>query len=182
MLIVKKALRTVTIVYRRLPADLREYQGLLLAATRNRLVIQSPIEPTSPLVVLGKTIADKGFTAIWFIYRNRWYDIGKFYDKSGRWIGYYCDILKPNPSLLRNPHRTVVLTDLFLDLWITTGGRFVVLDEDELNEALVRHEISTTLAREARRRIEIIIRAAKANRFPPRSVREIELKNARLSC
>ena len=169
--------RPVTIVYRRLPCDVREYPAILLEATSNRLVIESSIEPTSPLIVFGNSVADKGFTAIWFIYRNRWYDIGKFYDKSRKWIGYYCDILKPSRRLLANSSRTAVLTDLFLDLWIGTDGRYAVLDEAELKAAIDNHDIANTLAREAKRQMDMMIRRVKAGRFPPRSVQEMQLDN-----
>lgn len=115
--------RQMTIVYRRLPKDIREFPGLLRQSTVSKLVIESPISVNRPIRVGGEIIADCGYLSIWFIYRDRWYDVGKFYDAAGRWLGYYCDILKPVKKLLATSSRTVTLTDLFLDLWIARDGR-----------------------------------------------------------
>jgi len=174
-----KAPCPIAIVYRRLPNDIREFPGILLQANAERLVVQSPIRPSRPLEALGNLIADEGYTAIWFIYRNKWYDVGKFYDKSRKWIGYYCDILKPIRKLLDEPSRTTVLTDLFLDLWIRADGQHILLDEDELEQAIRMHQISVSLARQARRAMTKLVREVDAHRFPPISVREMHLhKNA----
>jgi hypothetical protein len=102
----------MTIVYRRLPRDAREFPGLLRESTVRKLVIQSPISVDRPIRVSGEIIAHTGYVSIWFIYRDRWYDVGKFYDAAGRWLGYYCDIIKPVKKLLATPSRTVTLTPL----------------------------------------------------------------------
>jgi len=122
--------------------------------------------------VSGNVIADKGYLAIWFIYRNRWYDVGKFYDRSRNWIGYYCDILKPPTKLLAKPSRTTTLMDLFLDLWITPDSQHFILDEDELELALRRHDVSESLARQAREQMMALVRRVDAGRFPLTSVRK----------
>ena len=120
-------------------------------------------------------IADTGFMVVWFIYRNRWYDIGKFYDRAGRHVGYYCDILKPSHKLLLNSTRTATLTDLFLDLWITPRGAYYVLDEDEMQDAIRNGYVSTTLARAARKHLATLIHRVEQDRFPPKHVRDMEL-------
>lgn len=168
--------RPITIVYRRLPNQIREFPGILLQANARKLVIQSPIRPSRQVKAFGNIITDEGYTAIWFIYRNRWYDVGKFYDKSRNWIGYYCDILKPIRKLLDEPSRTAVLTDLFLDLWVGVDGRHIVLDEDELEQALRMHQISASLARQARRVMKGLVNELDAHRFPPASVRAMHLQ------
>lgn len=166
--------RKVTIVYRRLPNDIREFVGVLREATARRLVIESPISVDRPRRVSGHIIADTGYLSIWFVYRNRWYDVGKFYDRAGRWIGYYCDIIKPVKNLLINPTRTVTFTDLFLDLWIARNGRKFILDQEELQRALTKHTISRSLAREAERQIRLLSQRTKLGRFPPREVQTIK--------
>jgi hypothetical protein len=106
-------------VYRRLPNDARQLPGVLRQVSAARLVIESPIVVERPQRVFGRVIADSGFLAIWFLYRNRWYDVGKFYDRQRNLVGYYCDIIKPLTKVLRTPGKTSRITDLFLDLWIT---------------------------------------------------------------
>jgi predicted RNA-binding protein associated with RNAse of E/G family len=166
--------RETTIVYRRLPIDIREFPGVLREATKRRLIIESTIWVDRPIWVSDAVIADTGYSSIWFVYTNRWYDIDKFYDRSGRWMGYYCDIIKPVKKLLADPSRTVTLTDIFLDLWITRDGRALILDEEELHKALENRLISSKLAHEAERRIRSLHRRATARGFPPTGVRAIE--------
>jgi len=166
--------REMTIVYRRLPHDVREYPGVLREATASKLVIESPLTVDHPIRVSGEIIADTGYLSIWFVYRNRWYDVGKFYDGNRRWVGYYCDIIKPLRKLLASPSRTKTLTDLFLDLWITKDGQVSVLDEEELANALMNHVISSRLAHDARKRMKSLMRKVKADQFPPPQVRKIE--------
>lgn len=165
----------ITIVYRRLPNDIREFAGLLREATRSKLVIESTISVDRPIMVSGEVVADTGYSSIWFVYTNKWYDIGKFYDRSGRWLGYYCDIIKPVKKLLIDSSRTVTLTDLFLDLWITREGRAFILDEEELCHALENRLISRTLAHEAEKRIRWLYRRTEVGRFPPEEIRAIQL-------
>lgn len=169
--------REISIIYRRLPHDIREFPGVLRRATASKLVIESPILTDQPISVSGEIIADKGYVAIWFVYRDKWYDIGKFYDRARRWIGYYCDIIKPVKKLLTEPSRTVTLTDLFLDLWIDREGRDFVLDEQELDKALEKHQISSSLAREARSQIRFLVRRAKTGQIPSSEIRKIKLLN-----
>jgi predicted RNA-binding protein associated with RNAse of E/G family len=129
--------------------------------------------------VAGRVIADTGFRAIWFIYRDRWYDVGKFYDRADVHVGYYCDILKPPHKLLLNSTRTTTLTDLYLDLWITPRGGYYVLDEDEMQSALNNGYISTMLAGGARKRLTSLLRRLERGRFPPKHVREVKLLDSR---
>jgi len=109
---------------------------------------------------------------VWFIFKGKWYDIAKFYDRKDRFTGYYCDIIRPIGKLLSNRSETSIITDLFLDLWINREGRCAVLDEDELRSALAKHHISLPLARRARRELQSLIYLAESRRFPPVSIRE----------
>lgn len=171
----KEALpRPVNIVYRRLPNDIRVFPGILREARSDRLMIESPVLVSHPIRLSGKVIADRGYLAIWFIYKGKWYDVGKFYDRARNWVGYYCDIVKPVSRLLSSRSRTTMLTDLLLDLWITPEGKHFLLDEDELENALKRGYISKSLARETRRQMSSLIQILQARQFPPPSVRKAE--------
>jgi len=75
---------------------------------------------------------------------------------------------------LSNATETSIITDLFLDLWITPDGRYMVLDEDELEVALAKNVISSSLARQARKELQILIKSTKSGRFPPASIRKIQ--------
>ncbi len=173
--------RPVIIVYRRLPNGIRQLPGVLRQVSAARLVIESPIVVERPQRVLGRVIADSGFLAIWFLYRNTWYDVGKFYDRQRNLVGYYCDIIKPLNKLLRTPEKTSRITDLFLDLWITPEGDYVVLDEDEFEEALEHGHLPKNIADQARKQMDSLIQKVKARRFPLLSTQKVEPSTERTS-
>ena len=166
--------RPVDIIYRRLPSDVRELPGILRQATPARLVIESPIRVQTPQRIQRRVIADSGFLAIWFVYRHKWYDVGKFYDRARNLVGYYCDIIKPLNKLLRTPTKTNMITDLFLDLWITPEGDYIVLDEDEFENAIKRGYLPKNLGNQTWKQMNSLIRAFRAGRFPPVAVQKVE--------
>ena len=139
-----------------------------------RLVIEQRLRVRTPRRELGKIVVANGFLAVWFIFRRRWYDVRKFYDQNGRFTGYYCDIIRPVARLLSSSSKTSIITDLFLDLWISGDGRWVVLDEDQLERAIAKHFISSSLAMRARRELDVLIGLVKAGRFPPKAIRRYQ--------
>jgi len=71
--------------------------------------------------------------------------------------------------------RTTVLTDLFLDIWITPAGGVYVLDEDELENAIQQGFISKSLAARAQSQVQLLVRRIKRHNFPPTQVKEATL-------
>jgi predicted RNA-binding protein associated with RNAse of E/G family len=122
----------------------------------------------------GKVVVANGYFAAWFIFRRRWYDVGKFYDRDGNFTGYYCDIIRPVSRLLSSASKTAIITDLFLDLWIDSDGKYAVLDEDQLERALGKHAISNSLARRARSEMRALIMSTRAGHFPPMQVKRFQ--------
>ena len=166
--------RRVTIRYRRLPDRLGHFQGILREASMKRLVIEQHLRVRTPRRDSGTVIVAGGYNAVWFIFRRKWYDVGKFYDQNGRFTGYYCDIIRPVARLLSSASKTSIITDLFHDLWISRDGRCLVLDEDQLERAIAKHIISIPLAARARRELETLIRSTKTGYFPPMTVRRFQ--------
>ena len=146
----------------------------MLQESKDRLVIEQRVRVRNPRREFGKVIVADGYLAVWFIFRGRWYDVGKFYDRKGEFTGYYCDIIRPVSRLLANASKTSFITDLFLDLWISREGRCVPLDEDDLNRAFMRHIISPALAKRARRELRNLIHSAESGRFPTGSIRNFQ--------
>ena len=171
--------RPIKVVYKRLLNDVREFPAILRQESKSRLVVQMVLSLPRQRRLGGKVIADSGFSAIWFIFRNRWYDVGKFYDRAGRFVGYYCDIVKPTNKLLQTPSRAATLTDLYLDLWITPQGEYYILDEDELDDALARGHISSVMAKAAREHLTSIVQLFQKKRFPPKHVKRTQLMTMR---
>jgi predicted RNA-binding protein associated with RNAse of E/G family len=128
----------------------------------------------NPRRQFGEVVVANGYLAVWFIFRRKWYDVGKFYDRSGKFTGYYCDIIKPVARLLSDPANTSIITDLFLDLWINRDGRYVVLDEDELERAVAKHVVSVSLARKARKELGRLIQSTESRYFPSKSIRNYQ--------
>ena len=166
--------RPITIQYRRLPNRITRFAGILLEETRDQLIVEHRVHLRNPRRAFGRVVAANGYLVVWFIFRGKWYDIGKFYDRKGSFTGYYCDIIRPIGRLLSSPTETAIITDLFLDLWISREGRFEVLDEDELEHALAKRVISVPLARRARKELMALIGWTKTGRFPSDLVRAFE--------
>ena len=166
--------RPITIQYRRLPNRIARFDGILLEETKDQLIVEHRVRVRNPRRAFGRVVFANGYLVVWFIFRGKWYDIGKFYDRKGSFTGYYCDIIRPIARLLSSPAETSIITDLFLDLWISREGRFDVLDEDELEDALAKRVISVPLARWARKELNALIRWTKTGRFPSGSVRRFE--------
>jgi len=108
------------------------------------------------------------------VFKDKWFDIGKFYDESKTWLGYYCDIVKPIRRLMFGSS-TSPITDLFLDIWITRNGEASVLDEDELKNAVRQRFISKSMAAKARSQAQILMRKVERHEFPPTRVKEATL-------
>jgi predicted RNA-binding protein associated with RNAse of E/G family len=159
-------------MYRRPPHAPRAFSGFLLNETSNRLTIQSRLSLKEPRRVAGKIIADKDYLAVWFVFKGRWFDVGKFYDRSNNWLGYYCDIVKPVNRLLYGS-KTSIITDLFLDLWISPENVYHVLDRDEFDDAVRRRLIPKRVAERAECELRRIIRSVERGEFPPAYVRAI---------
>jgi len=169
----KRFPQPISIMYRRPPHDVREFPGLLRSATANMLTVQSRISIKGQRQISGRVIADDGYLAIWFIFKGKWFDVGKFYDRSNNWVGYYCDIVKPL-SHLHYGKRTSIITDLFLDLWIFPDKSYHVLDEEELKEAVHTRIISARLAAKAKSELQRLIKLVERDKFPPNGVKTIE--------
>lgn len=164
----------ISILYRRPPRPASRYPGILLSVTKQSLTIQSRLHLAQPHQVAGRIIAASGYWAIWFVFKGKWFDIGKFYDESKNWLGYYCDIVKPIRRLLSGSS-TSLLTDLFLDIWITPDGEAYVLDEDELENAVRHRFISKSMAAQARSQVQMLMRKIELHEFPPTQVKQAAL-------
>jgi len=92
--------RPITIQYRRLPNRIARFEGALLTETIDHLVVAQSVRVRTPKRAFGKIVVANGYFVVWFIFRRRWYDIGKFYDGKGAFTGYYCDIIRPVGQLL----------------------------------------------------------------------------------
>jgi predicted RNA-binding protein associated with RNAse of E/G family len=153
------------------PPDRREVflQKLLLDTPEVKVTFAESVPFDPPITIMGEVALEKGSDAIWFTFPDSWHDIGRFHRADGSFTGIYANILTP-PLIL--PEGKWETTDLFLDIWIDTRGRFFVLDEDQLAEAESAGWVSAAQAKRARSEVEWIKKEFDAGRWPPPVVEE----------
>ena len=94
-----------------------------------------------------------------YFYQDRWYNIFALYDGASRELkGWYCNVTRPS----RITEQAVFWTDLALDLWVSSEGETMVLDEDEF-EAL---GLSSAETKQAHNAITQLLYLASNNQLP----------------
>lgn len=99
---------------------------------------------TEPLMVSGENgekvlIADKGFSWLQVAFREQFFWATVMFDNQGKFLQAYFDITGGNSfDDMENPK----FRDMYLDLVLLDDGRILVLDKDELDEALGQKEIT----------------------------------------
>jgi predicted RNA-binding protein associated with RNAse of E/G family len=148
------------------------YHATLLAESDDHLVLTHVVHPRQPVVELGSetVILEAGSSIVWFLFKGRPYDVGRFYLADGTWTGYYVDITEPVSWQGADAGTLQPVTDLFLDIWIAPDGRIIVLDEDELEEALQRGWITREQHRHTLRVRDMLLAEIEVGTFPPEVV------------
>jgi predicted RNA-binding protein associated with RNAse of E/G family len=127
-----------------------------------------------PVRAAGRVILEPGAPAVWLTFPGAWHDIGLFHDAAGRFTGWYANILTPVRFLAPLAWQT---TDLFLDVWWGAEGTVLLLDEDELEDALRRGWLDVPTAANARAEAARLLDDA-SGRWPPDIAREWTLQRA----
>ncbi len=160
-------METITLTYKRLPDRVNYFKQQLLYEDDETIVTSQRITPSSPIILNGETVLGDNFTAVWFVFAGYWYDIGKIYNLKNEWTGYYCDIIKP----VKRQEGIFEIVDLFLDLWISPDGTYVIQDEDEFEHAVRNGDISKELAKQARNALTKLISEVESGNFPSEFVK-----------
>ncbi|MCX8131322.1 MAG: DUF402 domain-containing protein [Clostridia bacterium] len=92
------------------------------------------------------------------------YKISRFYDNSGKFIYWYCDIIDVD---YKSDSDTYTLIDLLLDVKLLKDGTLMVLDADELAEALEKAFVTKEQACRAMRIMNKILKMIYKKNFPP---------------
>jgi hypothetical protein len=130
-----------------------------------------------PNLEVGDTVVhDSGAAMVWYVFPEKWHDIGRFHLSDGTLTGWYTNIIKPVEIRgdLWTGH------DLFLDLWQPVEGEPVWLDEDELDEASRSNVIDTLTRKRIDNERLIIDLQVEAGAWPPPIVRDVDLAQARV--
>ena len=103
-----------------------EYEGVLLSRDDESITLEAFFDRED--MPFQDVIFKKGDRFLEIYYFDRWYNIFEIYDKDDEQIkGWYCNVGMP----VVMEGNTVSYVDLALDLWVSTNGGQVVLDEDE---------------------------------------------------
>ncbi len=159
----------------RLPDRRVSVRSLLLNATKDLIIVALEAAPSKPVEYLGEVVMDSGYWSVWFLFKNRPFDVGRIYRPDGTWMGYYADILEPVRWEDSDPTTLQPIIDLYLDLWIAPDGRYSVLDEDEFEEAVRLGHLTGEQIGHARSVLLDLIDATKRGEFPPALVKEFRL-------
>lgn len=123
----------------------------------------------------GAPILESGASAVWFVYPDRWYDIGVFHLKDETLTGWYTNLCRP--PVLDGDHW--IGKDLFLDLWQPVSGKPVWLDEDEFEDAVRTRLIDMPTKKRVHNERTLIDLQLRDGTWPPAIARDINLSQAR---
>ncbi len=150
-------------------------RSLLLDATNDIIVVAGECSPSKPLGYSGEIVMDIGYWGIWFLFKNRSFDVGRVYRRDRTWTGYYVDVLEPVQWEASDPNTLEPIIDLFLDLWLAPNGKYMVLDEDEFEKAINLGHLTSGQVGHARSVLQELVEATERGEFPPAVVREFSL-------
>jgi len=178
-------MRQIELVYTRLPDKVSHFRQELIYFDETVIVTQQRINISKPLIVGGGVVLGDDYTAVWFIFPDKWYDIGKIHNQSGRVTGYYCDIISPMSRFESESSEFVFrveITDLCLDLWVSLEGSYQILDEDEFEVAVKNGWIDGSLAQKTECELNRLIQLVKEGKFPPAIVEKFGKGKNRYAC
>lgn len=144
----------------------------ILRATDDLIVVAHALSPSTPLTFRGEVVMERGYRAVWFLFKNQAYDVARVYRPDGPWTGYYVDVLEPVRWTGAEPATLEPVIDLFLDLWIAPDGGYAVLDEDEFEEAIARGVLTPRQVNHARQVLGDLVEATAQGGFPPQVVKD----------
>ena len=133
----------VTIHYRRLPDRVQIFEQLEIDADSERVVtLLESAALKGPVMAGDRVVLEPGAPVVWFTYPGRRHDIGRFHLADGTFTGFYANVITP---VIMNG-RTWQTTDLCLDVWMGADGELLILDEEELHEAVTNRWIDPASA------------------------------------
>lgn len=99
-----------------------------------------------------------------FTFLKDGYKIGRFYDRNGKFIYWYCDII----DVEYDPENDIyTLVDLLVDIKLMPDGTVKVIDADELADALEKGLITKEQACRALRKLDGVLKIIYEGCFPP---------------
>jgi predicted RNA-binding protein associated with RNAse of E/G family len=174
---VSPARERIRIRYLRPPDREQLFEQEVVARLENGCVVTllEEAELSRPVEVGGQVVLEPGAPVVWFTYPGAWHDIGRFHLRDGSFTGFYANLLTP----VRMEDAEWETTDLFLDLWLGSGGEARLLDLEELVEAERSAWVTPDQAARARAEGDRLLAAAGNGHWPPPEVRAWTLARVR---
>ena len=143
-------------IYRKryIPNEIIDISGDKVESVSEDLLITSwiPIHPRND-VAFGMS----------YTYLKKGWKISKFYDKDKNFLYWYCDIIDAQIK-----DEEYILVDLLVDIKVYPDGRYEILDEEELDEALNEGLITKEQKDEALNKLNALLEIIKKGEFPPK--------------
>ncbi|HHV10403.1 MAG TPA: DUF402 domain-containing protein [Clostridiales bacterium] len=147
-------MNTPTLYRRRfIPDELIELKDDVILAMEKDLVI------TKWVTLHPRKDIARGISAF---YLDRGIKVSKIFDKNGRLVYWYCDIIQTKISEENN---TVIMEDLLVDVILYNDGSMRIMDLDELADALEQHLITQQEAAYALRTLHSLLEIISGGRF-----------------
>jgi predicted RNA-binding protein associated with RNAse of E/G family len=102
-------------------------------------------ELETPWAESGTIIAEPGYSWVTLWETGKPYIITKFLNAEGELVGVYCDVSRP----VKRAGDEFTFDDMYLDVWMVPGQEPVILDEDELHEAIQAGYVTQSEAEQA---------------------------------
>ena len=96
------------------------------------------------------------------IFFHEHFNLLEFRDGNGNLLGHYSDIGTP----LAKAQDGYVMTDWFLDIWLSPDGRLIELDLDEFEEAITQNLHATHEVNQARATFARLVEEVKSGIYP----------------
>jgi predicted RNA-binding protein associated with RNAse of E/G family len=105
--------------------------------TDDYLLVVAPWAARPEPLFLGYTVFEFGDSFLERYYWRKWYSIWEVRShRNGRTKGWYCNICQP----IELEDDQLRFVDMELDVFLYPDGRFVILDEDELESAALTED------------------------------------------
>jgi len=142
-------------------------QEILLDEADIKITLQVLDRGFPPRAIDGDTTLGPDWLLAWYLWPGRSYEVGAFHDARGVFHGHYVNLIRP-PTF---EGRRWVVDDLFLDVWVPASGPPIVLDRDDLADAVERGWVSAEERTRVEALAERVSRCAESRAWPPTALR-----------
>jgi predicted RNA-binding protein associated with RNAse of E/G family len=73
-------MKTIELIYKRPPNRVNHFQQRLLYEDKDVIITTQRVKPSNPIVIDGVTVLGDDFPVVWFVFADKWYDVGKVYN------------------------------------------------------------------------------------------------------